>query len=304
MRRSTLRVARAGAVGAQVIRTVPLVAGLVGAVALAGAVTPPPVRPVPPVPPLPGGARHDSREVVPADAPGWTRAIGRLRVRQMQADPDGDDEVSWSTGTCTLVARDLVLTAWHVVESEGRRPTGAWSVEFGYREGRCAAMRRGTAIADAVVAHSAEQDWALLRLDLRVPHLTPLSVARAVGTDARLSLAGYSGDDGIGAGGRVLTIDPGCATRTDLERASPDSFRRTRCFAFFGASGGPLLLDNLDNHDNRDDFDDFDVLDAEGQPPAVAAITTRIFGHIPGWTFVVPSGLFVDAVEQAAGAEP
>jgi hypothetical protein len=200
-------------------------------------------------------------------------------------DADGNPAFTWSTGTCTLVAPDLVLTAWHVVESEGRRATGAWSVELGYREGRAVAVRRGAALADAIVARDAEHDWALLRLDLRVPHVTPLAIARTVADDARLSLAGYSGDDGIGAGGRVLTIDPGCATRADLERTTADAFRRTRCFAFSGASGGPLLLE------------------ADGERPSVVAITTRIFGDIPGWTFVVPAGRFADAAQRAAGAD-
>lgn len=183
---------------------------------------------------LPGAA--DPRRVYGSDAPTWMQAVGKLRVPGISYQ-QGERSHQREDCSATLVARDLVLTAWHCLEYRhdlsrdiiftltqlpGQPSWSAWPVADG---------------------GSMQADWALLRLVASSQgwaHIPVLSLwsspIPATTEDAHLTMAGYSADDGLGAGGIHLTYHAPCAA---LER-EPQRVA-TNCLAFKGASGGPVV---------------------------------------------------------------
>lgn len=173
-------------------------------------------------------------------SPGWLRAVGKLQVPGSQV-VDGRRRHRREDCSATLVApssdsarADTVITAWHCLEfyEDLSRP-----ILFTLLPGSPAPIiREAYRLADGGGMHA---DWALLKLYRAVsasdvPGLVPGTVPAA--TASPVTMAGYSRDAGLGAGGDVLTYHPAC-TVTHWS----DSAGESDCSAFKGASGGAVV---------------------------------------------------------------
>jgi V8-like Glu-specific endopeptidase len=183
---------------------------------------------------LPGGA--DPRTVYGADSPAWMQAVGKLRVpgiTYQQGEPSHQREDC----SATLVAHDLILTAWHCLEY--RRDLSR-DITFTLPQAPGRPSWSAWPVADGGGMHA---DWALLRLAAssqgwaQIPALSLWpSPTSGISADAHLTMAGYSADDGLGASGSHLTYHASCAAL-----ASEPTRVATNCLAFKGASGGPVV---------------------------------------------------------------
>ena len=182
----------------------------------------------------------EPREVYDADSPDWLRAVGKLEVPGHQYH-SGYRKHQKEDCSGTLVApspnsarADVVITAWHCLEFYGdlSRP-----ILFTLLPGsENAITREAYRLADGGGMHA---DWALLKL------MQPVSASQVQGLTPHpdraterepVTMAGYSGDSGLGAEGSVLTYHPNCRiTRQDQRESESD------CSAYKGASGGAVV---------------------------------------------------------------
>ncbi len=181
----------------------------------------------------------DARRVFAADSPDWLRAVGKLQVPAVRYEK-GYSRHRRENCSATLVAagtnRDAntLVTAWHCLEdySDLSKPiTVSLLTASGER-----LEREAYSVADGGGMHA---DWALLKLYQQVPRQqVPALLLASERADGALpvTMAGFSGDAGLGAGGTALTYDAGCRiTRQDRAETESD------CRAFKGASGGAVV---------------------------------------------------------------
>lgn len=186
----------------------------------------------------------DPREHVNPSSPDWVYAVGRLTVPSHRF-VDGERRAYLEHCTATLIAlpgdrrQHYIGSAWHCLENYRDR-SQAIIFEAVSRSGerfqrRAFQLRSGGDMS---------QDWALLKLDQAVPDtdITALTVldSRLDSLDPGdvLSMAGFSRDSGMGAGGKRLSYHRDCqllpSTRIN---------RLTNCVAYKGASGGPVIVE-------------------------------------------------------------
>ncbi|KGE03327.1 trypsin-like serine peptidase [Pseudohaliea rubra] len=190
---------------------------------------------------LAGTVEAERRLAVDGGAPSWLLAVGRLAIPTSHRE-DGRHRHYNERCSGTLLAPPeggdarLVLSAWHCLEYYTDLSR---EISFEITDSRGHALRRR---ARAVASGGGmAADWALLELDTPIPADRREAAELYPGTlapGARLAMAGFSGDAGLGAGGDHLTYDPACR----LTGASgPD--RLTDCLAYKGASGGGAFHD-------------------------------------------------------------
>lgn len=133
--------------------------------------------------------------------------------------------------SATLVAPRTILSAWHCLENYR---DFSRDILFTLPASSGQPVLRARRLADG---GGMRADWSLLRLERPIRDVEPLAVsAAAVATLAgELSLAGYSGDEALGAGGEQLSWQAAC------DITANEGYRvATNCLAFKGASGGPV----------------------------------------------------------------
>lgn len=184
-------------------------------------------------------AQAQTRSVFGSDSPPWLLAVGKLDVPTSRYI---DGRLSHFREDCsgTLLAShpgaraDTVLTAWHCLEyyNDLSRP-----IVFTLGAGTDAAISREVyRVADGGGMHA---DWALLKFGRPLPAGdNPALAPHPDRADSSLpiTMAGYSGDDGLGAGGTVLTYHRDCVITRQEERES-----ESNCRAYKGASGGAVI---------------------------------------------------------------
>lgn len=182
----------------------------------------------------------EPRVVYTADSPAWLQAVGKLTVPGSRS-VDGYRRHRREDCSGTLVApspasqfADVVITAWHCLEfyEDLSRP-----ILFTLRPGSEQAItREAYRLSDG---GGMDADWALLKLFVPVPRTEVAALTLHPGRADALTpvtMAGYSRDAGLGAGGAVLTYDPACRiTRQDSGESESD------CSAYKGASGGAVI---------------------------------------------------------------
>ena len=177
-------------------------------------------------------AASAEREVFDANSPQVLRAVGKLSVPGYD-HVDGRRRFREENCSASLVAPSTILTAWHCLEHYtdlSRDP------QFSLLHGSGTVTVAATRLADG---GGMEADWALLRLARPIRSVGPLPVGSAAMPDgARVLLAGYARDRGLGEGGERLTWQAGCRL-TDHKPGRVG----TDCVTYKGASGGPVLLD-------------------------------------------------------------
>ncbi len=181
----------------------------------------------------------DARQVLSGKSHGWLRAVGKLEVPG-QRYRDGRQSHYVEACSGTLVARpgrseaDIVITAWHCLEWYGDLSRPITFTVFTVSGEPL--QREAYRLQDGGGMHA---DWAILRLQQAVPREQAPSLPiheRAANPELPVTMAGFSGDDGIGDSGDTLTFDPQCAI-TAQDTALGD----TNCTAFKGASGGAVI---------------------------------------------------------------
>jgi hypothetical protein len=181
----------------------------------------------------------DSREVFSGESHAWLRAVGKLQVPG-QRYQGGQQSHYTEDCSATLVARpgrkraDTIITAWHCLEWYGdlSKPITFTVTSLSGETLQHEAYRLG----DGGGMHA---DWAILRLRSTVPDTDVAALQihpQLADPDLPVTMAGFSGDQGMGNDGLALTFDPGCAI-TAQDRNLGD----TNCTAFKGASGGAVI---------------------------------------------------------------
>ena len=181
----------------------------------------------------------DTRQVISTSAPPWLRAVGKLQVPGQRFEK-GHALHYLEDCSATLVAlpdrdrADTIVTAWHCLElyKDLSRPilftlspsSGVLLNLEAYR------------LADGGGMHA---DWAILRLRQSVPadKVDSLQVHPQQADASRpVTMAGYSGDSGMGDNGQRLTFDPECIISQQHQNVGD-----TNCTAHKGASGGAVI---------------------------------------------------------------
>ena len=209
-------------------------------------------------------------------SPQWLLAVGRLQVPASRFS-DGRTRHHVEDCSATLVAQvgdhsaNTLVTAWHCLEyyRDLSRP-----ISFTARDNQGELLsREAYRLADGGGMHG---DWAILRLyqPIAQKQLAALSIHPQHADPSRpITMAGYSRDPGLGAGGERLTYDVGCRI-TAQARDGNDS----DCLAYKGASGGAVIQ-----------------MTASGQP-LYAGVISR--GDSAGVSVYVPVRRFRSALRQ------
>jgi V8-like Glu-specific endopeptidase len=176
----------------------------------------------------------EPRQTYSSDAPVWLHSVGKLTVPGYRMD-NGQRLQQFENCSATLVAPDRVITAWHCLEYY-RDLTR--DILFSLPHRQQDVPRRAMRLADG---GGITDDWALLKLDRPIPKVVaqplPLQFFAAAEPGTSLSLAGYSGDEGLGASGEVLTWHADCKMQHREYARVP-----TDCHAYKGASGGAAVV--------------------------------------------------------------
>ncbi len=185
------------------------------------------------------GLAADDRLIYSSQAPSWLRAVGKLtvpgsnyvkgRLRHHQEDCSAT-----LVTTRTANSADTIVTAWHCLESyrDLSKPVVFTALAHTPQQ----IVRQAYRVADGGGMYA---DWAVLRLDRPIPsrlvNALPLYPGQADPIN-RIVMAGYSRDEGLGAGGTNLSFDPACRITGQQGRTST-----TNCIAHKGASGGAVV---------------------------------------------------------------
>lgn len=171
----------------------------------------------------------------------WTAAIGALFAGRSQC-------------TGSLVAPDIVASAWHCVTQQGR-VTDVRDMVFVANYGESDEFT--PVKVRAILGHGERKnygwygqvagDWILLKLANPVPRVTPLKlspysldqVKEALDQGAEFFSAGY----GVGNGDKLYRHN-GCSIYGDssIPNDLRDSIIVTSCHTWYGDSGGPIAM--------------------------------------------------------------
>lgn len=221
-------------------------------------------------------ARADQRQVFAENSPPWLQSVGKLDVPGI-AYREGKRRHQRENCSGTLVApagqllADIVVTAWHCLEfyTDLSKP-----ITFTLLPGSENAVRREAyRLADGGGMYS---DWALLKLSRPVdtglvPAMEPNPQRGSL--ERPVTMAGFSGDSGLGKAGEVLTYHDSCQiTRQERDASETD------CSAYKGASGGAVVQ-----------------LSATGQPQLTGVISR---GNSEGISIYVPLSGFRGSLNQ------
>lgn len=186
-----------------------------------------------------GSVIAEQRLAYTENSPQWLQSVGKLDVPGIQFE-EGQRRHQRESCSGTLVApvgtrlADIVVTAWHCLEfyRDLSKP-----ITFTLLPGSDRAIRREAyRLADGGGMYA---DWAVLRLSRPVDTglIPAMELNPAQGDRQRpVTMAGFSGDNGLGMDGAVMTYHNDCRiTRQHREGSETD------CSAYKGASGGAVI---------------------------------------------------------------
>ncbi|TDG12058.1 trypsin-like serine protease [Seongchinamella unica] len=186
-----------------------------------------------------GSVADEQRLVYTEHSPRWLQSVGKLDVPGIQFE-QGRRRHQRESCSGTLVApagkrlADIVVTAWHCLEFYRDL---SQSITFTLLPGSDRAIRREAhRLADG---GGMDADWALLRLSRPVDTgaIPAMELNPAPGDLRRpVTMAGFSGDNGLGQDGALLTYHDNCRITRQNRQGS-----ETDCSAYKGASGGAVI---------------------------------------------------------------
>jgi V8-like Glu-specific endopeptidase len=175
----------------------------------------------------------EPRQVFTPDSPVWLQAVGQLTVPGQRYEA-GESAHYREDCSATLIGAQTILTAWHCLEYY-RDMSHDIVFRLPYSTGQQSRLAHRLADGGGM-----SDDWAVLQLNRPIVDITPVPVRMEfiADTDSRISIAGYSRDEGLGQRGNMLTWQATCAvTENEWYRVA------TNCLAYKGASGGPALVE-------------------------------------------------------------
>jgi V8-like Glu-specific endopeptidase len=179
-------------------------------------------------------AQAEPRQLYVEDSPAWLAAVGTLTVPGHRFE-EGEQLHHRENCSATLIAPQTILTAWHCLEYY-RDLSQQIVFSLPYQPQQPSWLARRLADGAGMTA-----DWALLRLERPVKNVVPVAVRSRwqEPSSNHISIAGYSRDAALGAGGDNLTWQAQCMITED------EDYRvATDCEAYKGASGGPVIREN------------------------------------------------------------
>lgn len=178
----------------------------------------------------------DERQVFNQHSPTYLAAIGKLLVPSERKVGDEQqyfiEECSATLLNDRLKQQRWLMTAWHCIahyNNLGRR------ILFRIMDEHGTWLERDAHIV--IHGGSISEDWALLRTETALPK-TLHSLALANYQAGNVTIAGFSGDEGLGQHGNVLTFQDNCSHR---QQPLDDAQISVNCWAFKGASGGAVI---------------------------------------------------------------
>ncbi|MEP4146408.1 MAG: trypsin-like peptidase domain-containing protein [Halioglobus sp.] len=195
---------------------------------------------------LTANSQAEQRQAYDSQSPGWLQAVGKLDVPGVQYR-DGYGRHQRESCSGSLVAprnssrADTVVTAWHCLEyyRDLSKP-----ITFTLTPGTGKILiREAYRVADGGGMYA---DWAVLKLYDPVPtgDIPALELhPKRADMQRPVTMAGYSGDGGLGAKGAVLTYHAGC--NITLQKSSQSE---SDCSAYKGASGGAVIQLSTEGH--------------------------------------------------------
>ncbi|MEP5568301.1 MAG: trypsin-like peptidase domain-containing protein [Halioglobus sp.] len=195
---------------------------------------------------LAAAAQAEQRQAYSSQSPEWLQAVGKLNVPGVQYE-DGYGRHQKENCSGTLVATrsahqaDTVVTAWHCLEyyRDLSKPiTFTLTQEAG-----TVLAREAYRVADGGGMYA---DWAVLKLfePVSTREIPALEIhPQRADMQRTVTMAGYSGDAGLGADGAVLTYHASCNI---IRQASTQS--ESDCSAYKGASGGAVIQVSTEGH--------------------------------------------------------
>ena len=185
-------------------------------------------------------AQAEQRLAYSTASPAWLQAVGKLEVPGSRVE-NGYRRHKREDCSGTLVASapdsrraDIVVTAWHCLEyyQDLSRPILFTLLPNSHQPITLEARRLDT-------GGDMHADWAVLQLARPVDATTvrglTIDPAQADATRA-VVMAGYSGDEGLGQDGQVMTYHVDCRITAQQPGASTSN-----CQAYKGASGGAVI---------------------------------------------------------------
>lgn len=181
----------------------------------------------------------DSREAYSSASPAWLRAVGKLHVPGSRYRAGRREHLQENCSATLVVSglrqrADTIITAWHCLADYDDLSKPITFTLLPELPG--ALERQAYRLADGGGMHA---DWAILRLyqPIAAHEVQALAVYQGRASSGRdISMAGYSRDAGMGAGGARLTFDRHCRITEQAAAAS-----HSDCFAHKGASGGAVV---------------------------------------------------------------
>lgn len=181
----------------------------------------------------------DTRQIYTGQTYRWLNAVGKLEVpgqryRDGRTSHYTEDCSATLVGDANRQSSNTIITAWHCLEfySDLSKP-----IAFILQPNSAAPiLREAYQLVNGGGMHA---DWAILRLytSVSVQQVKPLRVEiERANPEVAITMAGYSRDEGIGAGGQHLSFDPACLI-TRQESTTSD----TNCTAYKGSSGGAAI---------------------------------------------------------------
>ncbi|MDG1388365.1 MAG: trypsin-like peptidase domain-containing protein [Halioglobus sp.] len=188
---------------------------------------------------LVASAQAEQRQAYNSQSPDWLQAVGKLNVPGVQyKNGYGRHQLENCSGT--LVAprnsshADTVVTAWHCLEyyRDLSKPITFTLTPVAGKT----LSREAYRVADGGGMYA---DWAVLKLydSVSIRQVAALEIhPQRADMQRPVTMAGFSGDAGVGADGAVLTYHASCnITRQASAQSESD------CSAYKGASGGAVI---------------------------------------------------------------
>jgi len=178
----------------------------------------------------------DPRQIWNGQQPAWLAAVGKLTIPGVKIE-QGYARHHVEDCSATLVRHgesrdaDIILTAWHCLEyyRDLSRP-----IVFAINDRDGNPLRRtARRLVDGGGMHA---DWAIMRLDRALPGELATPIVTTAAASYSITLAGFSGDPGLGNAGAHLTYHANCSIIGEDRSALS-----TDCIAFKGASGGAVF---------------------------------------------------------------
>ena len=209
---------------------------------------------------------NDTRKVRSSSSPDWLEAVGRMVSHTSSTDQEQCSMTllnnrPWKDGI-------IGVTAGHCVD-HWRKIGGTYEVRFNeitFTSNSGKVIKR--AIVEVIKTEMNPADYAIVKLNAPIPRReiqpllnSPYHYADILNDEdfsekfkSYAIMAGFSADKGLGKKGKVMTYD-----KCRAVNGGARGLKKAYCYAYEGASGGPLVSTVALNEDTGDIEDDLNL---------------------------------------------